>query len=150
MKRFLSLFLTVTMLVSLLPTMALPFSAEEVTLGTVGKVSDPSTIDQWESFIGPDNKSTVNAGAVWMDKSVFADTTALDDIKTSVRGYPLSTNVIDKDNNFLVSMSAIASNKSIVGYSHIPTDTMLILDVSASMSDANAQTMVNEIGRAHV
>lgn len=43
----------------------------------------------------------------------------------------------DPDNNFLIALSAIAANKSITGYSHIPTDTVLVLDVSGSMNSDN-------------
>ena len=40
--------------------------------------------------------------------------------------------------NFLVALSALASNSEIVGYSSIPTDTVLVLDMSSSMNRANA------------
>lgn len=142
MKRCLSLFLAVIMLFSVFSGLTLSVSAETADLGVTERVVDPSTIDGWKTHIGIDHMSTMNAGAVWMDKSVFTDTSVFKQmgIKTSVRGYDVG--MVDEDNNMLVALSAIASNKSIVGYAHIPTDTMLVLDVSASMSDNNVRTMI--------
>ena len=39
--------------------------------------------------------------------------------------------------DFLISLSALAFTKTIVGYSTLPTDTMFILDVSGSMEDSS-------------
>ena len=47
------------------------------------------------------------------------------------------TMTLDDPNDFLISLSAIASTKTIVGYSTLPTDTMFILDVSGSMDSGN-------------
>ncbi len=96
------------------------------------RVADPGTMDGWKAFFGEDVLSTENAGRIWTDKSVFTSADVFDNeyIKLS-----------DPD-NFLVALSAIASNKSIVGYSNLPSDTMLVLDVSNSMSSDNLRAMV--------
>jgi hypothetical protein len=81
-------------------------------------------MDGWKNYFGESITSTKNAGRVWTDKSVFIDPYAFPEN---------SITMLDKDNNFLVALSAISANKEIVGYSTIPTDTMLVLDVSGSM-----------------
>ncbi len=104
------------------------------------KVSDPDTMDSWKVHFGSDTTqlengviTSANAGYVWGDKTVLtAPNTEL-----SENGIALSDT-----NNFLVTMSALAANKEIVGYSAIPTDTMLVLDLSNSMSDASLNNMI--------
>ncbi len=89
------------------------------------RVADPSTMDTWKQFYGPEATSTQYAGGVWMDKSVLTEATA----------FPQGTiTMTDSENGFLVALSAIASNKEIRGYSTVPTDTVLVVDVSASMT----------------
>ena len=75
-----------------------------------GRVTDPSTMNGWTSFFGEDVLSTENAGRIWTDKSVF----------TSADAFNNSYITLSDPNNFLVALSAISSNKSIVGYSNIP------------------------------
>jgi len=96
------------------------------------KVSDPSTLNKWTEFFGAQGSDTTNAGGVWTDKSVFSNNSdpAFQNL-TDYYGDPIKPEV--EENSFLVALSAIASNKSIVGYSNIPTDTVLVLDVSGSM-----------------
>ena len=86
-------------------------------------VADAPTIDGWKDVFLHADSNTENAGGIWVDKSVF-DTSASFDGRTVA---------LSDENNFLVSLSAIASTKSITGYSYIPTDTVLVLDISGSM-----------------
>ena len=58
-----------------------------------------------------------------MDKSVFTDNSDLSYTGITMNG----------SDAFLVALSAMATNMTVTGMSHVPTDTMLILDVSASM-----------------
>lgn len=119
-KKMMSVFLCVTLILSCLP-LALSAAAADAD----NRVVDASTMHDWQNWFGEGVGSTINAGGVWMDKSVFKDNTA----------FPAGTvSMTDADNNFLVALSAISSNKEIIGYSTIPTDTMLVLDVSGSMS----------------
>ncbi len=124
--KFLASLLAIAMLIVAIPVLGL----SSVAPTTENRVSDPSTMDNWKKYFGSQVLNTANAGGVWTDKSVFTDASAFNGLLT----------MDDPNNNFLVALSAIASNKSIVGYSHIPTDTMLVLDVSGSMgaSDNNA------------
>jgi len=102
-------------------------------------IADPSTMDVWKNYFSTGNDatnqkllSTEFAGGVWTDKSVFTAADAANSTEL-----PSGAKSIGAD-NFLVALSAIASNKEIVGYSTIPTDTILVLDVSQSMDSANS------------
>ncbi|MBO5317195.1 MAG: VWA domain-containing protein, partial [Oscillospiraceae bacterium] len=124
-QRMLSLLLSLALLVTWIPWSAMSAYAEPV-LNVVqdSKKADPSTIDNWTNYFGPDKMDTEFAGAVWTDKSVY--TAATNDL-------PGVT--LDGENNFLVALSAVASNLSITGHTAAPTDTMLVLDMSGSMVD---------------
>lgn len=127
-KKVLSVFMAVVILIGMLPTFVFNASA---AASNITKTSDSSTVNDWRIFFDPNVKDTTWAGAVWSDKSVFK----------SVKDYTDATNESDDnlnlsigENNFLVSLSAIASSKSIEGYSTLPTDTILVLDLSGSMN----------------
>ena len=132
-KRMLSLILVLVMLFSVIPAAAFAVVADPAQLsGTM--VADPSTLNGWETYFGLRTDangnsfySTEYAGAVWSDKTVLTQVPAQ---------FPSSVK-LGKD-NFLVALSALASNSEIVGYSSIPTDTVLVLDMSSSMNRANA------------
>ena len=123
-------------------------------VGEDGTLVDPHTLDQWQNYFGvqtndPNDVSltTEYAGGVWTDKSVFDPDTVpsqLTDAKYNGNSFALT----DKGDNFLVALSAMASNKQIKGYSTLPTDTVLILDLSSSMryTDDNQQSAVDELG----
>lgn len=136
-KRILTLFLSVMMILSALPLMS-------VTADTVDtRVVDPDTVDKWQELFGSDTESTLNAGIVWRDKTVYNPSALPADIAKHI------TMDENKKDNFLVSLSAIASNKEIKGYSYLPTDTMLVLDLSGSMANqgnaiANMVTATND------
>lgn len=129
-RRVLAFILSILIVVATVPFVA----AEQPT---ANRKVDPSTMDGWKDYFGPDVETTQNAGAVWMDKSVFTDASE----------FPESVRMKDDENNFLVALSAIAANKEIVGYSTIPTDTMLVLDISGSMAN-DAATLVSSANAA--
>ncbi len=135
-KRILSVFLTISIVLSGMTGFSLFASADSADT----RVVDPSSMDNWKRFYGSDVLSTAMAGGVWSDKSVFKDTSAFSP--------SLGITMQDPDNNFLVALSAIASNKSIVGYSNIPTDTMLVLDLSNSMTTENMTAMISATNNA--
>ena len=129
-KRFVAMLLCLTMVFGSVPV---TFAAE--TDGGYDQVADLSTINYWENFFGK-NKGTKNAGLVWTDKSVLTNEQVSNLGSVSV-----------EENNFLVALSAMASNKEIVGYSAIPTDTVFILDLSQSMD--NGQYVPSMVGAAN-
>lgn len=124
-KKVISVVLTFALLVSYIPFAAVRVSAAEVS--TYSKIVDKSTMDTWTNYFGKTQMHTTNAGGVWTDKSVFTDASAF---PTGVQD---KLKLENQDNSFLVALSAIAANKEIVGYATIPTDTVLVLDVSGSM-----------------
>lgn len=120
-KKVLSVFLCIALIMTYLPLSVMAASASS---DHISRVADPSTMNTWEDFFLPGGKiSTENAGGVWMDKSVFTNNSDF-----SHNGITMN----DRD-AFLVALSAMATNMTVTGMSHVPTDTMLILDVSASM-----------------
>ncbi len=128
LERALSWLLTLAMILSFVPAIAMQTNAAQSDF-IVERIADDSTMDQWKDYFGPDHLDTEFAGAVWTDKSVFKDASAFSSA-VSQRGEQVT--MLNPD-NFLVALSAIASNKEIVGYSTVPTDTMLVLDLSGSM-----------------
>ena len=126
-KRLLATWLCLVMLVGMLPVVT---SSKD----TPTRVADPSTMDKWEDFFGSENGlTTKHSGGIWTDKSVFLDA-------TDFASYGISMN--DPD-NFLVALSAIASNTVIKGHSVVPTDTIIILDFSNSMVDQDGNNDVD-------
>jgi len=107
----------------LTPLLSLSWSPAAAGEPTTVKISDPVTLHDWQQYFGTQTPTTQNSGGVWTDKSVMTDAALL-----GVDG--VST---DSENGFLVALSAIASNTSVRGMNNVPTDTMLVLDLSASM-----------------
>ncbi len=122
-RRFMSIVLCLSLLLSYVPLSWITTTA--TSSDNITRVSDPSTMDGWREFFGPEVLSTENAGGVWTDKSVFTDSSAFDGTGISM----------ENSDSFLVALSAIASNMTVTGSSQVPTDTMLVLDVSGSMND---------------
>ena len=130
-KRVWSLVVCLAMVLSYLPLSAL---AAEPTK-TEGWIVDPSTMDSWREFFPTEGEiSTENAGGVWMDRSVFAEATEFSSMGISVT----------RDDSLLVALSAIGSNMTVTGMASIPTDTMLVLDISGSMNDDSGNNDVAE------
>ncbi len=119
--KLLSAFLCLALLVTYLPFSLLKVDA--ASGDTVGITADSSTMDDWKKFFPiTGNITTENAGGIWTDKSVFTNDDAFSDI------------TMTETDNFLVALSAMGSNMTVTGMSSVPTDTMLVLDISDSMS----------------
>ncbi len=120
-KKMTSLILTLALFLTCFPVS--PFVANAAA--TPNTAVDGPTFNDWTKVFSIDanNMSTENAGGIWTDKSVFNDNQAFGN----------TTILKNSDEDFLVALSAIASNMSITGQSSVPTDTVLILDVSGSM-----------------
>jgi len=129
-KKVIAIMLSILLVITMIPTLAIPAFA---ATPTDTRVTDPSTMDGWKQYFGENVDSTLNAGAIWTDKSVFTgkeDSSVIGEFTNHGISIDQTTNT-----NFLVALSALASNKEIIGYSNIPTDTILVLDLSNSMSD---------------
>ncbi len=119
--KILSVFLCLTLIMSYLPTFSLMASAADDD--SITTIADSSTMNDWQNFFPMGtNINTENAGGIWTDKSVFTNDDAFSDITMT-----------EKD-SFLVALSAMGSNMTVTGMSSVPTDTMLVLDVSGSMN----------------
>lgn len=141
-RRFYKTILTAIMAVMLVFTM-MP-TTMDVSAATDGKVVDNSTINDWQKYFT--ENSTEYAGGVWSDKSVFANWDDLKNTGVLPNGFNGATM---RDEDFLVTLSTLATNKEIIGYSTIPTDTVLILDVSQSMDNtASVPSMIDAANMA--
>ncbi|MBQ4131937.1 MAG: VWA domain-containing protein [Clostridia bacterium] len=126
-KQIMSFALCFAVILSCLPMSV--FAAEAATNTYYNRIVDVNTMDNWTKYFDINNLDTTNAGGVWTDKSVFTDASA----------FPDSVKMIDDDKNFLTALSALAANKEVVGYSTVPTDTVLVLDLSGSMEKSNSE-----------
>lgn len=158
-KRLLALVVTMALVLSFMPSVALTANAAITTADMVkySKVVDPYTIHNWKQYFGPDVMSTEYTGGVWSDKSVFnsfADYLTAEGVTSfdGPNGSAVSNAVMEMlatdSANFLVTMSAITANKSISGSSSAPMDTMLVLDVSGSMQGDDAIAVVQATNQA--
>jgi len=129
-KRIISAFLCVALVMTYLP-----LSSMAASISNISREADASTMNSYTKYFPTtDGISTENAGGVWMDKSVFTDA-------SEFAGLGISK---DKEDSFLVALSSMAANMSITGTSGVPTDSMLILDVSGSMNDNQGNNDVAE------
>ena len=125
-KRLLSLVLCISLIAAYIPLGA---AAADPAASFYNRVADANTMDGWKNYFDLTDLSTANAGGVWTDKSVFTDASAFNGLVT----------MTDAQRNFLTALSVIAANKEVVGYSTIPTDTVLVLDLSNSMDGYETQ-----------
>lgn len=133
LQKVMALALTLVMVIGMVPATVLAVEEESVI-----RTADPSTINDWKPlFTEPAangvSLSTENAGGIWTDKSVFEADSIPAELTSAVSKENTNVSITDEKDNFLVALSAIASNKEITGYSTIPTDTVFILDLSSSM-----------------
>ncbi|MDO4746599.1 MAG: VWA domain-containing protein, partial [Bacillota bacterium] len=132
-KSLLAMMLAIMLVVGMTPT---TFLGVNVEAATTDKIADNSTIYEWKDyFLDLEEKGTEYAGGVWTDKSVFESGDAFDE---ALQDIETETGIETDEDNFLIAMSALATNKEVVGYSTIPTDTMFVLDVSQSMDNARS------------
>jgi len=139
-KRLLSVVICLAILLAYLPTGMLSAVADDQVLNILegSKKADSSTINNWEKYFGPNKLDTEFSGGVWTDKSVFADATEhLPGVK------------LNGGNNFLVALSAIASNLAVTGHTSVPTDTMLVLDISGSIIDGTYEVGIVRSGNSY-
>ena len=133
-QRVLSILLCAALLVGYIPAIA---SAADEAQNFYNRIVDANTMNNWTKYFDLENLTTINAGGVWTDKSVFTDASAF--------GGKIS--MLDSKKNFLTALSALAANKEVVGYSTVPTDTVLVLDLSGSMEGAES-SLVNAANNA--
>lgn len=143
-NRFLSVFLSVAIILTCLPLSMFVFAADYYYTGGAGiKIADLDTSNKYSESLG-DNASTEYSGRIWTDKSVYTG-----DITFDVFGGGKSTVKLNENNtgeDFLVAYSALATSKSESGQTQAPVDVVFIIDISGSMSN-NASRMDNGLSR---
>ncbi len=131
-KNILCFILCTVMLITTISPVAVKAAGTPLIVPTDSKIVDTPTVNDWKNIFK--EESTENAGGVWVDKSVFKS--VQDYLSATSENESTSPTMLDETNHFLVSLSAIASSKSITGYSTVPTDTVFVLDMSSSMESS--------------
>ena len=130
LKRNLKRYITAALCLAIILTVV-TMNAKADLVST--SIADGKSLGNWEEWFPED--SSKRAGDVYTDKSVYTG----EEVKTD--GY--FGNVKDKlqigkdafgNENFMVALSALGSTSEVTGYEYAPTDTMIVLDMSASMS----------------
>ena len=141
-NRLMALLLCIVMVAGLMPVVSV--AAETSQQASDTRITDPSTMDDWRRFFGDGSGDilTEHAGYVWTDKSVLKDASAFAHITKDSDGNDVT--ITKTDDSFLVALSAMGSNMTVTGKTSVPTDTMLVLDVSGSMNDNDGNNDVAE------
>lgn len=133
LRRMLSCFLCMALLISCVPLSALAAPARSTVTDVV---VDPSTADGWQEIMGTDADGNRYAGRVWVDKSVYkdGDTAILNSKNGAGSSYAVS---LEEDETFQVIFSALGSTMTTTETktSTGPMDVVLVLDTSTSMDD---------------
>ncbi len=128
--KIVSVLLCIALLISYMPYMAATAGAAAADI--TGRVTDPATLNGWKQYFPTSTSSeinTENAGGIWTDKSVMAGT---GDINALISGNQ-KVSMTDSENGLLVALSALGSNMTVSGMAAMPTDTVIILDMSNSI-----------------
>lgn len=92
------------------------------------KVSDPNTFNAWYDTQA---YNTATTGRIWADKTVDTDSIVFDK-REALNGKSIA---MSPDADFQVALSALSSTSNTSGYTAVPLDIVLVLDVSGSMAD---------------
>lgn len=156
-ERVLSLFMGILLVLCNFGTVPAALASEtkgvtqKINNSNITKLADSTTVDTWKPvFLGENGViNTTAAGAVWSDKSVFATVDDyMNDVDEATSDEIREGLALEDKSNFLVALSTIASAKSIEGYVARPSDTILVLDLSASM-DGHEANMISAANQAH-
>lgn len=107
------------------------------------KVSDPNTFNAWYNTQA---NNTATTGRIWADKTVDTEEIKFDKGKLAGQSIPMAD-----DADFQVALSALSSTSNTSGYTAVPLDIVLVLDVSGSMADdfgTGSQTKLDSLKAA--
>lgn len=121
-QRPLAALLTLCLVIGLLPLGA---AAAEPAV-----TADDATLTTWDVTFGGDTLSTKDIGRIWTDKTVSAEEGITLQGDVGENGLTIQK---EKDAEYQVVLSALGSAATIVDQTSVPTDTMLILDMSPNM-----------------
>ncbi len=117
------------------PTSTEDTPTEEEPITGVKRVADPDTSSAWKDALSISESglaySTADADQVWVDASVYADTDAAQ--KAGIAEDALTS--VDKD-NFLASISAIASVAAIHEQDSTPNDVVFVVSLNSILDSA--------------
>lgn len=91
------------------------------------KVSDPNTFNAWYDTQA---YNTATTGRIWADKTVDTEEIKFNKGKLVDQSIPMAD-----DADFQVALSALSSTSNTSGYTAVPLDIVLVLDVSGSMEE---------------
>lgn len=92
------------------------------------KVSDPNTFDAWYDTQA---YNTATTGRIWADKTVDIKPIVFDK-RNALKDQSIA---MSPDADFQVALSALSSTSNTSGYTAVPLDIVMVLDVSGSMAD---------------
>ncbi len=145
LKRAAAAAMAVLMLFSVLPGDLFPMSVEAAE--ALNKTADPSTAMSYKHMLGTDIDGNRYAGRIWVDKSVHTGNAVTYDGFTA-------TNTSGKDDEFIVSYSALGSTTSISTTTTVsttqPRDIVLVIDTSTSMSQMEGSGQNRKTRLRHV
>lgn len=108
------------------------------------KVDDPNTFDAWYDTQA---YNTATTGRIWADKTVDIKPIVFDK-REALKGQSIA---MSKDADFQVALSALSSTSNTSGFTAVPLDIVLVLDVSGSMADdfgTGSQTKLDSLKAA--
>ena len=91
------------------------------------KVSDPNTFNAWYDTQA---YNTATTGRIWADKTVDTEEIKFNKGKLTDQSIPMAD-----DADFQVALSALSSTSNTSGFTAVPLDIVLVLDVSGSMEE---------------
>ena len=129
---------TLLLPLALLVTMLLPlpaYAAEgdttaQDTVATQAyeeKVSDPNTFNAWYDTQA---YNTATTGRIWADKTVDTEEIKFNKGQLAGQSIPMAD-----DADFQVALSALSSTSNTSGFTAVPLDIVMVLDVSGSMAE---------------
>ena len=92
------------------------------------KVSDPNTFDAWYDTQA---YNTATTGRIWADKTVDIKPIVFDK-RDALKGQSID---MSPDADFQVALSALSSTSNTSGFTAVPLDIVMVLDVSGSMEE---------------
>ena len=107
------------------------------------KVSDPNTFNAWYDTQA---YNTATTGRIWADKTVDTEEIKFNKGKLTDQSIPMAD-----DADFQVALSALSSTSNTSGFTAVPLDIVLVLDVSGSMADdfgTGSQTKLDSLKAA--
>ena len=145
---------TLLLPLALLVTMLLPLPAyadegdttaqDTVATQDYDKVDDPNTFDAWYDTQA---YNTATTGRIWADKTVDIKPIVFDK-REALNGKSIA---MSPNADFQVALSALSSTSNTSGFTAVPLDIVLVLDVSGSMEEdfgTGSQTKLDSLKTA--